>query len=97
MIKVAVHCLDHPGALPKRLANYEAHKAYLGAPGAVRTIISGPLLDADGESMIGSLFVFEAATVEDVVAFNRADPFNAVGVWAEISIRQFSLRVDNRN
>lgn len=97
MIKVAVHCLDHPGALPKRIENYELHKAYLNAPGPVRTIISGPLLGPDGVSMIGSLFVFEAETLEEVIAYNSADPFNAAGVWAKTSIHQFSLRVDNRN
>jgi uncharacterized protein len=95
-MKIAVHCLDHPGAMNKRLENYAAHKAYLGATGAVKTIISGPLLAEDGETMIGSLFVFDAATLDDVIAFNRADPFNQAGVWDEISIRQFSLRVDNR-
>lgn len=95
-MKVAVHCLDHPGAIGKRLANYDAHKAYL-ASGAVKTVISGPLLADDGETMIGSLFVFEAESVSAVEAFNRADPFNQAGVWAEVSIKEFNLRVDNRD
>jgi hypothetical protein len=41
------------------------HKAYLAA-GSVRTVISGPLLAAHRETMIGSLFVFEAATPAEV-------------------------------
>ena len=95
-MKVAVHCLDHPGAIDKRLANYDAHKTYLGS-GIVKTVISGPLLADDGETMIGSLFVFEAESVAAVEAFNRADPFNQAGVWAQVSIKQFNLRVDNRD
>jgi len=90
-----VHCLDHHGAVERRLAHYEAHKAYL-ATAPVETVISGPLLGPDQREMIGSLFVVEAETIEDVEAFNRADPFFAAGVWREIRIHPFSMRVDNR-
>ena len=92
----AVHCLDHNEALLLRLEHYEAHKRYL-ATGEVRTVISGPLLASDGETMIGSLFVFEAATLAEVVAFNAEDPFTRAGVWAEVQIHPFNLRVDNRS
>jgi uncharacterized protein YciI len=91
----AVHCLDYPDALPRRLANYDAHKSYL-AQGSVKTIISGPLVAADGETMIGSLFVFSAENIEDVKAFNGNDPFRAANVWQSVSINPFIMRVDNR-
>lgn len=91
----AVHCLDHADALPRRLANYDAHKAYLAA-GKVATVISGPLVAADGATMIGSLFVFSADSIEEVKAFNAGDPFNAANVWQSVSINPFLLRVDNR-
>jgi uncharacterized protein YciI len=90
-----VHCLDHPNAVEKRLSHYDAHKAYLGS-GKTKTVISGPLLADDNETMIGSLFLFEADTKEEVVAFNQADPFNAAGVWASVHIHPFAKRVDNR-
>jgi uncharacterized protein YciI len=96
MTLFAVHCLDHAGALPRRLANYDAHKAHL-AQGDVKTVISGPLMGEDGETMIGSLFVFSAETIDDVRAFNADDPFNAANVWQSISINPFLMRVDNRN
>ncbi|WP_027167706.1 YciI family protein [Mesorhizobium sp. WSM3224] len=91
----AVHCLDHADALPRRLANYDAHKAYL-AGGPVATVISGPLVAADGATMIGSLFVFSADSIEEVKTFNVGDPFNAANVWRSVSINPFLLRVDNR-
>ena len=50
-----VHCVDHDDALPTRLANYEAHKAYL-AQATVKTLVSGPLTADDGETMKGSCF-----------------------------------------
>jgi uncharacterized protein YciI len=95
-MRFVVHCLDKPGALPLRLANYEAHKSYLAA-GNVATVVSGPLLADDGETMIGSVFIFEAATKEDVVTFNSGDPFAKVGVWGTVNIHPFLMRVDNRS
>jgi uncharacterized protein YciI len=90
-----IHCLDHAGAVQKRLDHYEAHKAYLGAA-AMKTVISGPLMADDEVTMIGSCFVVEAASLAEVQAFNQADPFNKAGLWASISIRPFLTRVDNR-
>jgi uncharacterized protein len=91
-----IHCLDHPGAVQKRLAHYEAHKAYL-ASAAMKTVISGPLLADDEETMIGSCFVIEAGSLAEVEAFNRNDPFAKADLWKTISIRPFNKRVDNRS
>lgn len=90
-----VHCLDHDGAVEKRLSLYDAHKAYL-AQAPVKTVISGPLLADDEETMIGSCFVLEADSIEEVEAFNRDDPFARAGLWKTVSIRPFAKRVDNR-
>ncbi|MCR9122554.1 MAG: YciI family protein [Phyllobacteriaceae bacterium] len=90
-----IHCLDKPNSVQKRLDHYDAHKAYL-AEAPVKTVISGPLLADDEETMIGSCFVVEAGTLAEVEAFNRADPFHAAELWGQVSIRPFSKRVDNR-
>ena len=90
-----IHALDKPGALPTRLAHYEAHKAYL-AKAPIRIVISGPLVAADGETMIGSCFLVEAESIADVQAFHDADPFKAAGVWEHVHINPFLKRVDNR-
>ena len=68
-----IHCLDHEGAVEQRLANYDDHKAYL-ASAPVKTVISGPLLADDEQTMIGSCFVIEADTLAEVEAFNQNDP-----------------------
>jgi uncharacterized protein YciI len=91
-----IHCLDHFGAVEKRLAHYEAHKAYL-ASASMKTVISGPLLADDEETMIGSCFVVEAGSLAEVEAFNRNDPFFKADLWKTISIRPFNKRVDNRS
>jgi len=90
-----IHCLDHDGAVEKRLSLYDAHKAYL-AKAPVKTVISGPLLADDEETMIGSCFVLEAGSMAEVEEFNRNDPFAQAGLWKTVSIRPFSKRVDNR-
>ena len=55
----AIHALDRDGALPTRLANYDAHKAFLSDTSrfGVKIVMSGPLVSDDGQTMIGSLFL----------------------------------------
>lgn len=90
-----VYCLDHEGMVERRREHYDAHKAYL-ATSPVKTLISGPLLAADGETMIGSFFLYEGDDFEEVVRFNRDDPFNKAGIWRSVDVRPFLKRVDNR-
>ena len=86
-----IHCLDKADALPRRLAAYDAHKAYLAAP-SVGIVMSGPLVADDGETMIGSFFLVEADSREEVEAFNRTDPFHGADVWQSVNIHPFLKR-----
>jgi uncharacterized protein YciI len=58
----------------------------------VRIVMSGPLVADDGETMIGSLFLVDAADRATVEAFNRADPFHAAGIWERVTITGFVHR-----
>ncbi|QCK84476.1 YciI family protein [Phreatobacter aquaticus] len=90
----AIHALDRAGALPVRLANYDAHKAFLSDTSAhgVTIVMSGPLMSDDGEAMVGSLFLVEAPDRAHVEAFNRADPFHLAGIWQQVTITRFLRR-----
>ena len=90
----AIHALDKPGALPTRLAHYEAHKSFLSDTSAygVKIVMSGPLVADDGETMIGSLFLVEADSREAAEAFNHADPFHAAAFWERVTITGFLRR-----
>jgi uncharacterized protein len=90
-----VYCLDHEGMVEKRLAHYDAHKAYL-ATSPVKTLISGPLVAEDNQTMIGSFFLYESESIDAVRRFNQGDPFNSAGIWKTVEIRPFVKRVDNR-
>lgn len=91
-----VQCLDHADALPIRLANYEAHKAYLAGV-KINILISGPLIAEDGETMIGSFFLIGSDDRSAVEAFNAEDPFNKAGIWRQVTINRFLKRVDKRS
>lgn len=90
----AIHALDRAGALPTRLANYDAHKAFLADTSRfdVKIVMSGPLVSDHDEKMIGSLFLIEAPSRAAVEAFNRADPFAAAGIWEKVTITGFLRR-----
>jgi len=90
-----VYCLDKTDALPIRLANLAAHRAYLGTA-KVKILIAGPLLADDGATPVGSLFLVEADSKEDVLAFNSADPLAQAGLWAQVHIDSFDKRIDRR-
>lgn len=89
-----IHALDRPGGLDARLANYDAHKAFLSDTAAlnVKIVMSGPLVGDNGATMIGSLFVVEAPDLATVEGFNAADPFHAAGIWDRITITGFIRR-----
>jgi uncharacterized protein len=90
-----IHCLDHEGALPTRLATVDAHRAYQ-AKSPIPVLISGPLLKDDGATMIGSFFFVEAENHEQMMAYHQADPFHLAGIWKDVKINPFFKRIDNR-
>lgn len=91
-----ITCLDRAGALPDRLARYDAHREYLAGALPVRILVSGPLLGEDGETPVGSHFLVEAPDRAAVQGFHDGDPFKAAGIWREVRIHRFLKRQDNR-
>ena len=81
-------CEDKPDSLALRLANRDKHLAYIGAQGE-RVSLAGPLLGEDGETMVGSLFIIEAESVEAIQALNAADPYTRAGLFGKVTIRPF--------
>lgn len=90
----AIHALDRAHALSTRLANYDAHKAFLSDSSrfGVTIVMSGPLTSDDGQAMIGSLFLIEAPGRAEVESFHRADPFFTAGIWEKTSVTGFLRR-----
>lgn len=90
-----VMCKDRPGAQELRRDTLDAHRAYLAAHAhPVATLLSGPLLAEDGETMIGSFFMVEAESRAAVEAWQSDDPLAAVDLWESRTIEAFQKRVD---
>ncbi len=87
-----IHALDNDGMLDTRTQTFDAHKEYV-AGADVQVVMSGPLVTDDGETVIGSLFLIEAADRAALDAFHHGDPFFKAGIWKEIHIQAFHRRV----
>lgn len=90
-----IHCIDKPQSSAVRRDHFEAHKAHV-AVSTIKILISGPLVDEDFATPVGSFFLVEATTLAEVERFNRSDPFFKAGLWENIAIHPFLKRVDNR-
>jgi uncharacterized protein len=78
-------CIDRPGCLELRLANREAHLAYLADhEGAVR--LAGPFLDAEGRPA-GSMLIVEAEDLAAAEAFAAADPYAVADLFERVEVR----------
>jgi len=85
----AVWAKDRAGALEQRVQVREQHRARLRAPAphAVEVLLAGPLFDAPGGAMNGTLLVVAAESIAAVQGFVEADPYVLAGVYASVDIR----------
>ncbi|MEM8766479.1 MAG: YciI family protein [Pseudomonadota bacterium] len=84
----ALICEDKPDSLELRLANREKHLAYVGTL-SERIRLAGPMLSDDGEGMVGSLFIIEADSADEIAAINADDPYTQAGLFGRVTIRPF--------
>jgi uncharacterized protein YciI len=91
-----IRCMDKPGVLETRLATMPAHRDYV-ATKPIKVLLSGPLTEDDGETIVGSFFMVEAADRAAVERFQHNDPLFKAGIWASIDVQAFAKRVDNRD
>lgn len=81
---VALIAIDKPGALETRVANREAHLAYIKDTGVV--LQAGPFLDGSGD-MCGSLLILDVESVADAEAWAANDPYAKAGLFDRVEIR----------
>ncbi len=80
---------DHPPhSMALRDAHRAAHRKYvLEHTGPIRT--AGAMRDAQG-NQCGTIYVFEAASADDVWAWLRAEPFVAAGVYETLRVIEWA-------
>ena len=85
-MRVALICIDKPGALQTRLDNRPAHVEHLTSSGVVE--LAGPFLDEAG-TMTGSLIVLEVPDLDAARTWAVADPYAKAGLFESVSIREW--------
>lgn len=79
-----ITALDKPHSLELRMANREAHFAYVRETGIVK--LGGPFLDAEGR-MTGSVIILEAADLDAARRWAHDDPYAKAGLFAQSDVR----------
>lgn len=88
---VALICTDKPNHLDTRLANRDAHVAYLKSSSEIRQ--AGPFVNTDGE-MYGSLIVLEVASMDDAQAWADADPYAKAGLFSDVRLEHWNRVIE---
>lgn len=83
----AVVCSDHADTGSLRARTLDAHRAYIDTC-AHALVTSGPLLDDDGSTRNGQLYIIDVADRESADAFVRDDPFTQADLFATVIVRR---------
>lgn len=80
---IALIARDKPGALETRLANRDAHLAYVRETGVVEQ--AGPFLDNDGQ-MCGSLLILSVDSMDDAETWAANDPYAKAELFESVTL-----------
>ncbi len=83
-----LYCLDKPGHGPVRAENRPAHLDYLKSK-LEHIVVGGPMLGDDGETVLGSMLVIEAADRAEAEAFAAGDPYAKAGLFESVTISAY--------
>ncbi|MCB9961984.1 MAG: YciI family protein [Hyphomonas sp.] len=82
-----LHCLDRTeGGAEARARARAAHLAWAGALGSL-VRMAGPLLDEAG-TMVGSVFLIEADSLDQAKAIHAQDPYVTGDVFGHVHIHE---------
>lgn len=85
----AIHMLDRPATSDLRAEVADAHRAFVGQY-LDDMYLGGPLLAADGKTLVGSLIVMDFADQAAAVNFIADEPYNQAGLFESVTVRAFS-------
>jgi len=89
-----IHATDKRDAIQTRAKYFRDHRIHLdkAATQGISVLMAGSLVDTDGETPVGSLFVVEAKDRAAVDAFTGTDPYSAHGVWDRVDVHYFNKK-----
>ncbi len=85
-MRVALICIDKPGALQIRLDTRAAHLDHIQTTGVVE--MAGPFLDAQGQ-MSGSLIILSVDTLAQAQVWADADPYAKAGLFQSVTLTEW--------
>jgi uncharacterized protein YciI len=83
-----VYRIDKPGVSELRQRTRPAHLEWTATLGS-RVVYAGPTLSDDGKTMIGSLWILEAADLVDAARTMDEDPYQKVDLFQSREIHPF--------
>lgn len=83
-----IYTQDVEGGAEIRKEQLQAHLDYLDQ-NVTRLIASGGIMNIEGTRPIGGLIIVDVDTEEEALAFAKADPFGAAGLFKEIRVQRW--------
>ncbi len=83
-----LYCVDKPGHGQVRADNRPDHLDYLKG-NLDRIVIAGPMTNDDGDGVLGSMLVIEAADRAEAEAFAAGDPYAKAGLFETVEIKAY--------
>ncbi len=84
-IPMLVFAIDGPDMVEKRKERQPAHRAFLEERADI-TMMRGPMVQDDGVTPLGSLFLFDVPDMKTGRAMWAEEPNNKAGVYKEVEI-----------
>lgn len=85
-MRVALICIDKPGAQQTRLENRAVHLAHIADSGVVE--LAGPFLNPEGQ-MTGSLIILNVETLADAQTWAMLDPYAKAGLFQSVTLSEW--------
>ena len=86
-----IYGIDKPDS-PIRNRLIDQHRAHMDA-GPIRVVASGPLMDDQGEQMVGSSIIVDCENRRMVDQVMVDEPFNVAGLYESLTINRWHQRV----
>lgn len=83
-----------PEGVERRKSVRREHLDYIKSLGE-KVKFAGPMLSDDGETIVGSLIIFDADSVQDVHDILAQDPYTGVDLYETTEIRPFKILFNN--
>ena len=83
-------CFDkkHSDIAARRLKYLAAHLAYVENH-LDMIFVAGPILDRDGETIIGSQYIYNTADHETAISLFKNDPYFKSDIWESVHLHPF--------